>query len=253
MDKRIGAQLYTIRDYCETPENFEKAMEALKNIGYKTVQISGVKVDDAKFLREVCDKNGLEIICTHRGFPGFENNMDAEIERHKIYGSKYAGIGGLAADMWQTKEKLLETIEKLNGFSDKLKEHGITFTYHNHEWEFIKYDDGKSCMDYMLEYGRFSIMADVYWMAFAGIDPVRFIKKNGSRIECIHFKDLKVLPTRQVTMCEIGRGNLDWDEIIKACEEAGVKYAFVEQDTCDTDSIGCLETSYKYLASKGFN
>lgn len=255
MDKRIGAQLYTIRNYCQNVEDFDKAMEAISKIGYKTVQISGVKLDDPKAIKEICDKYGLEIICTHRSFAAFDEDFEAEVERHKIYDCPYAGIGGLAGQLTETKEIFFDTIEKLNEFSDKLKERGLTFTYHNHNWEFRKFDEGKkSYMDYMLEKGRFSLMVDVYWLAFAGINPAKFIREHGERIECIHFKDLKVkLAERGVTMCEIGCGNLDWDDIIKACEEVGVKYAFVEQDTCETDSIECLETSYKFLTTKGFN
>ena len=254
MDKRIGAQLYTIRDYCETNESFDQAMKKVSEIGYKTVQISGIKVDDARLIREICDKYGLEIICTHRGYTNFLEDIDAEIERHKIYGCDYAGVGGLPGDAKETKEIFFETIDKLNKISDVLKEHGLTFTYHNHEWEFRKFDGNKSYMDYMIERGNFSLLADVYWLAFAGINPAKFIREHGDRIECIHFKDLKVkLTERAVTMCEIGCGNLDWDDIIAACEEVGVKYAFVEQDTCETDSMGCLETSYNFLTTKGFN
>ena len=137
--------------------------------------------------------------------------------------------------------------------SDKLKEHGITFTYHNHAWEFIKFEDGTYYMDYMIEKGRFSLLVDVYWLAHAGIDPIKFIRENAGRINCVHFKDRKVYEGNDVNYSEIGCGNLDWDEIIKACEDAGVEFALVEQDTCRTDSMGCLETSYKYLTTKGFN
>ena len=53
-------------------------------------------------------------------------------------------------------------------------------------------------------------------------------------------------------MCEVGKGNLDWDDILAACEEAGVEYALVEQDTCETDPFDCLKTSYEFLKQKGF-
>ena len=41
MDKRIGAQYYTIRDYARTLEDFEESCRKVREIGYQTVQISG--------------------------------------------------------------------------------------------------------------------------------------------------------------------------------------------------------------------
>ena len=227
-------------------------MKSVKNIGYKYVQISGVEVNDAKFIKDVCDKSGLKILCTHRSYDAFLNDFDSEVERHKIYDSKYAGIGCLEKQHREDKETFLKTIETLNSISDRLKEHGIIFTYHNHAWEFSKLDN-KYYMDYLLEYGRFSIMADIYWIAYAGINPAKFIRENSGRIDCIHFKDLAVVNDSDVIYAEIGKGNLEWNEIITACQETEVKYVLVEQDTCLTDPMECLEISHDFLATKGFN
>ena len=48
------------------------------------------------------------------------------------------------------------------------------------------------------------------------------------------------------------QGNIDWDEIIEACEVSNVEYALVEQDICDGNPFDCLKTSYDYLTQKGF-
>lgn len=47
-------------------------------------------------------------------------------------------------------------------------------------------------------------------------------------------------------------GNLDWDAIIAAGEEAGCEWTMVEQDICQTNLFGCLKTSYDNLVTKGF-
>ena len=51
---------------------------------------------------------------------------------------------------------------------------------------------------------------------------------------------------------EVGEGNLRWDEIIAACDEAGALHAFVEQDTCDGDPVDSMAVSYRNLSAKGF-
>ena len=54
-------------------------------------------------------------------------------------------------------------------------------------------------------------------------------------------------------MAEIGEGNLDWDAIVAACDEAGVKWALGEQDRSKRDPMESLKMSYDYLCGKGFN
>lgn len=68
----------------------------------------------------------------------------------------------------------------------------------------------------------------------------------------VHFKDLKVNVDNSTEMAEVGEGNLDWDSIIGVCEEAGVKWALVEQDVCRRDPFESMKMSYEYLTGKGF-
>ena len=84
--------------------------------------------------------------------------------------------------------------------------------------------------------------------------PVKEIKKLAGRLPCVHFKDYGVVRggDPQVQFAPIGDGNLDWDEIIAACKESGVKYALIEQDNSfGADPFECLKRSYDFLISKG--
>ena len=84
---------------------------------------------------------------------------------------------------------------------------------------------------------------------------MKFIKKLGNRAMAIHFKDLKINLEGNVEIAEVGEGNLDWDEIIAVCDEAGAKWALVEQDKLwiDNDPFKALSVSYDFLREKGFN
>ena len=42
MALQIGAQYYTIRDFCQTLEDFRESCKKVAEIGYKTVQLSGI-------------------------------------------------------------------------------------------------------------------------------------------------------------------------------------------------------------------
>lgn len=48
----IGAQFYTLRDYCKTLEGLSESLKKVVDIGYKNVQISGVCAYEPAWLAE---------------------------------------------------------------------------------------------------------------------------------------------------------------------------------------------------------
>ncbi len=253
MDKRIGAQLYTVRDYTKTKEDFENTIAKLSEIGYKAVQLSGIGPIDAEDVKNICDRYNMIPVCTHRSMDEYLNNLGWSIDYHKTIGCTIAGLGAMP-DIWQgiSKERMIEFVEQMNEINAEFKKNGITFAYHNHAGEFEKID-GRYIMDYFIEKGEFDFIVDVYWLAYAGINPADFIRKAGKRAVVVHFKDMKIEKGNNQLMAEVMEGNLDWDSIIEACEEAGVAWAMVEQDVCQRNPIESLEISYNNLKTKGFN
>ena len=73
MDKRIGAQLFTLRASCKTAEDLDASFAKLQKIGYKTIQVSGIGPIPATVVKETADKYGLEIVCTHRSIDDFRD------------------------------------------------------------------------------------------------------------------------------------------------------------------------------------
>ena len=250
MDKRIGAQLYTLRDFTKTKEDFDSSMKKLHDIGYKAVQISAVGPIAPEVLKEICDNYGMVIACTHKGFDEYVNKTDEMIEFHKRLGCDIAGLGSMPEE-YRNIEKIAEFVEKMNVVAEKMSQNGITFAYHNHQFEFEKMQDGKFMMDYMIEHGNFDFIVDVYWLAVAGLNPAKYIRKMGKKAVVIHYKDLAVI-NHDVVMAEVMEGNLEWDEIIASSEEAGSRWAMVEQDVCRRDPFESMKISYNNLVTKGF-
>ncbi len=62
---KLGAQLYTLREQLQTEEDVRVGLKKVAEIGYKTVQVSGVGPIDPKVLKSICDDNVLQIIVTH--------------------------------------------------------------------------------------------------------------------------------------------------------------------------------------------
>ncbi len=256
MDKRIGAQLYTCRKFCQTIEGLDSTMKKVSEIGYKAVQISGVPREfTGRQIKECADRYGLKIACTHRDFDEFTERFDETVQLHKDMDCSIAGLGALTPQALESKENFYEFVKQADEVAEKLGECGIKFIYHNHSQEFAKLD-GKTMLDYMMENtcDNFNLVLDVYWAANAGVYPVTVMEKYAGRIPVIHYKDRKVVHWNDTDMCEIGQGVIDWDAIIDASERTGVEWAMVEQDWgwTDDDPFKALEISYKFLTEKGF-
>lgn len=250
MDKRIGAQYYTIRDFCKTIEDFDESCKKVAEIGYKTVQLSGIGNLEPDDIRKVLDKYSLEAICTHRPAQEFTDEFEKLVNYHKVTGCRYAGLGSMPG--FNAKRETIESfIKTYDPIAKKLKEHGLILTYHNHAFEFEKID-GKYVFDILADGVKdMEFILDAYWLSYAGVNPAKYIKKHKDRIACVHFKDIHVVEN-QVGMCEVLEGNIDWDDVIEACEYSNVKYAFVEQDTCNGNPFDSLKISYDNLKAKGF-
>ncbi len=249
MDQRIGAQLYTVREYCQNAQDFEETLKKLSHIGYQVVQLSAIGDMPAEVVRELCDRYGITVACTHRKLEDYTERMDEMIRYHKIVGAKVAGLGAVGKELRCDKKTLMNTISMFNRFAEQLGEHGLRFGYHNHAFEFAKIE-GRMVMDYLIEYGNFDFILDTYWAAYAGVDPSGLIQKLGKRASMIHFKDLAVDENSKVEITEVGQGNLDWDNIIASSKDC--EYALVEQDICKGDPFDSLKISYDYLSQKGF-
>lgn len=251
---KVGAQLYTLREYEKTLPDFTESMKKVAAIGYKTVQVSGVGVKDAKEIVNVTDGEGLEIATTHMGWPRFLNELDAVIEEHKIMKCKHPAIGGLPGE-YHCEDGHKKFIDELKPIAEKLAAEGMDFSYHNHNHEMVKYG-GRTWLAALYEDSSPDVLKaeiDTHWIVAGGGDPIEWIKKLSGRMPILHLKDMIVNEKREKLFAEIGEGNLNWKGILPAAEAAGVEYMMVEQDNCyGQDPFACLATSYRNLKAMGY-
>lgn len=255
MEKRIGAQLFTVRDFTKTIEDFDETCRKIHDIGYQIVQISGTNLK-ADEMKTVLDKYNLQVVTTHRGFEGFLNNLDEIIVYNQTLGCRLCGIGSMPWEIRANPEAVSQFIKDADKVSKELKQAGMLFGYHHHSFEFAKLD-GVRVIDHLIKETdpeAFLFIADTYWLQVGGVNPADFITGLGERAMAIHFKDLCINPKKDFAqeMAEVGEGNLDWDAIICACQKAGAKWALVEQDICNGDPFQSLKISYDFLTKKGF-
>lgn len=252
---KIGAQLYTLRDYTQDLDSFAETLARVADMGYTAVQVSATCPFDAGWLKAQLDKNGLVCPVTHTNQDRVADETDAVAAEHKIFGAKIVGLGS-APGIFEPETFSYESFrDRFVPVANRLKEQGLLLGYHNHHPEFGR-TDGVSIFERIIAdfpVDALTFILDTYWIQYAGGDPAEWIRKLIGRVHCVHFKDMSIVGKEQ-RMASIGEGNINFGACISACEDAGTEYAFVELDNCyGEDPFGCLERSYKYLKSKGLS
>jgi len=250
----LGAQLYTLRAKLSTLEGLDAMLKAVADIGYKAVQLSGISCEyTPEWITDKCREYGLEIASTHVSYEDLVNNIDKVIADHKIMGCKYIGLGCFPNFRELTEETMHEYLAALKPSLEKLKANGMYFVYHNHDFEFGRpQKDRPIFFDLMfdtLPADLLGLTLDMYWVQAGGADCAEWLYKLSDRAHCVHLKDMVYdMAERKPHYAPIGYGNMNYAAVVKACEEIGVKYGFVELDsTYGEDPLECLRKSYEYL------
>ncbi len=246
---KLGAQFYSIRDYCADAAGLRNAFRLVKEIGYEAVQISGIGSSiTAQDIANCVKEFDLPVPCTHSPYDRIINDTEALIAEHRLYGATEIGLGGIVNDLRKDLPTLRDTLGKLRVAAQKINAAGLTFAYHNHHREFL--DIGGTTMYDLLieECPEINFIHDVYWSVYAGKDPIYYINLLGKRMINIHFKDMDAAP--QGKICPCGEGIIDFKPIYDACVKNGIQNVYVEQDNAPDfgDSMAQMAISYKNLA-----
>lgn len=251
---KIGAQLFTLRDFCRNTEDFAATLAKVADIGYTTVQVSGTCAYDPLWLKGELQKNGLTCAITHTSFDRMLEMPEVVLAEHKIFGCDYIGLGyssGFHEDA--AVDRLVDAARQL---SKVFAPAGAKFMYHNHYEEMNRGADGKTRLLSLAERTtpeELGFTVDTYWLQYGGADVADYFKALAGRIDCVHFKDMRVVG-KEIRMAPVGEGSINFEKLIPLCYDGGTKYILVEQDNCyGEDPFDCLARSYRYLKAQGLS
>lgn len=234
----IAVTLYNLRAHCKDEANLSRTLGMLRKIGYRTVQVSAIPLEP-QIIRKHLDENGLGCCATHEGADDILHNPEKVAEKMAVLGCNYTALGS-APDVYVSHFGMAELGEKMSKSGEILAKHGVKLGYHNHSFEFNRQGGDCTLLDVLFDNSDPRYLyseLDVQWVARGGADPAAWIRKLAGRIDVIHFKDFTILSGANgvwdavPTLCEIGYGNLNWPEIVKACRETNVQTFSIEQDS----------------------
>ena len=269
----VGLQLYSVRD--SMAADFEGTLKAVHEMGYQGVEFAGIFDKTPEQVKALCEKYDLVPISAHVSIDDMLN-IPGVFEDYKKIGCKFIAVPYMPPQNLETAQKRDEMIELVRSFAVKAKAAGLQLVYHNHDFEFNRFDQKEYFLDRLyslIDADLLETELDTCWVKVAGEDPVKYLKKYSSRAHIVHLKDfykkgdnvegmyelIGVKPTEAEASAEafgfrpLGKGMQDMPAIIKASEEAGAEWVIVEQDrpTPGKEPMDEVKISADYLKSQG--
>lgn len=239
----VGLQLYTIRDAmaADVPGSLKK----VSDIGYKYLELANYS--DGKFygyapaeFKKMVEDLGMEVLSSHTQVEAAGITLDnAKImaDAHAALGVKYC-VQPWVEEADRNIESYKKMIGDLNEVGKIMKDTGIQFAYHNHNFEFANIDGIVPYYDLFMpemDADLITMEIDFYWVTKAGQDPVEMFNKYPGRFQLFHMKDMytETAPYFDIVkddIAPVGAGVIDFKRILAAKEVAGMKHLFVEDD-----------------------
>ncbi|MBG6207181.1 sugar phosphate isomerase/epimerase [Labrenzia sp. EL_126] len=227
----VSFQLYSARNFSP----WDNVLSHLSNLGYTQVEGFGGNYEDAPAFKALLDKHGLAMPSGHF-FPleQFEDDLGTVVATAKTLGMKRLFCPALPpeqrvadADAWTSVGKRLEDIGK------QVRDAGLRFGWHNHDFEFAACADGRLPMDILLQNApSIEWEADIAWIVRGGQDPLAWVDRYAERITTAHVKD--IAPEGECIdedgWADVGYGVMDWKTLTAALRNIGVDLFVMEHD-----------------------
>ncbi|MFC2107497.1 sugar phosphate isomerase/epimerase family protein [Bacteroidota bacterium] len=244
-DPDIGIQLYTLRDPIK--DGVVPVLQELSKIGYNNIEAYNFngkffEFDPGEF-KKIINDLGMKLTSTHTGIT--LENADEYIEAAKIAGLQFLVIPYPGSWPHDSIDDYKKMAEQFNLIGERVSGAGMNLGYHNHALEF-ELKDGEVPYDILLKETDPELVCfqpDIYWFKKGGADPIEYINEYPGRFKVWHIKDMAV----NGDTTAVGKGNIDFPEIFKFADIAGMKYFYVEQEQYDKAPIDCCQESIDYI------
>lgn len=240
MTNKLYAQLWSVNDFAT--KDFLGTLRQIAEMGYHGVEFAGYFDTPAKEMKNHLDELGLYAISSHVGIDNIKTNLEAEIEYLNTLGSKYLVCPG--ADI-STVENAKIYADLFNKVGEKCKKSGLIFAYHNHDHEF-KLDGGQYPLEVLFDNADPQLVKqqpDVYWVAYAGLDAVEYIKKNKDRCPIIHLKQIENYHTK--ANVDAGSGIIDFAKIMEIASQSD--FVYEQERSSSGTSLSNMKKSFDYI------
>ncbi|HTZ57846.1 MAG TPA: sugar phosphate isomerase/epimerase [Acidobacteriaceae bacterium] len=253
----IGLQLSTLVKHKVDQAELVSSLHQIAAIGFQEVEPWHAAYSiPAEQLRQDITGAGMTVSSGHFEYADLTNDFAGQMDYAQKLGLQWVVCPMLPKSQWMSPEGFHTAARQFNDWARRVNEVGMQFAFHNHDYEFRKFD-GITGYDILLQETDPKLVyleMDCYWIAQAGYDPVQMLNRLGHRVRMLHIKDRKPgFPTSydmsdgSSHFTEIGTGGIDWPAVLAVAKKLDVRHYFIEQDRIEGPPIDSLRASYTYL------
>ena len=239
----VGLQLYTIRD--AMADDVQGSLQKISGLGYRNLELANY--ENGKFygyspaeFKKMVEDLGMEVISSHTQVEAAGITLDNArkmADDHAALGVKYC-VQPWVEEADRNIESYKKMIADWNEVGRIMKDAGIQFGYHNHNFEFVNIDGIVPYYDIFMpemDAGLITMEIDLFWATKAGQDPVEMFNRYPGRFKLFHLKDMYTredpfFEVYKADIAPVGEGVIDFERILAAKDVAGMEYHFVEDD-----------------------
>lgn len=240
-----GIQVSSLKPLLMTEQQVQEAFRKMSALDCQVVQLQWIdpSVPVAGIAR-ILKENNINSVSV-------QDFYDLVLQNFEYYTDLNAATGGTWLCVSRIPERLKNTeglelyIAELRAMQNKLTPLGQTLCFHPVSGDYTAVS-GINAVEYLLEHmPELSLCLDLYHLNRNCSDMPGFIRRYGSRICMVHFKDAV-----GDTLVPSGQGDTNWTGVVQACLEASIPYGFVEQERWDRDPYQCLKEAMNWLDSE---
>lgn len=186
----VGIQLFTISHLDESvPEQLRRVAEA----GFDAAEPFTLGDDDPSEIGDAFEETSLENAGAHVGLEELEEEFEATVDAWTTVGVETFVIPSVDEKYFQSAEGVREIAGRINAIADRLEDHDLKLSYHNHEFEFVDLGN-QTAYECFVEHTNDNVLLqiDTGLVAAGGQDPVVLIAQIGERVDSLHVRDMRV-------------------------------------------------------------
>ncbi len=245
----VAVQMYTLRDL--TKDDFEGTLRAAADVGYKGIELAGFPDMPAEQFRILLNELDVQAAGAHISLQLLEEQLDAMLTYCVGIDCHYVVCPFLPETRRRSGTDYRNLGRQLDEIGARCQQHGLQFCYHNHAFEFERFD-GRFGMEILLEATDPALVqweVDAFWVEKAGVNASDMIRAYSGRCPLIHLKDMTKDESK--TFAEVGEGSVDFRPIFAAGDAGGAAWYIVEQDRCQRPPLESVRISLQHLKEWG--
>jgi sugar phosphate isomerase/epimerase len=224
----LSFQLYSARN--DPP--LDQQLPLLAAEGFTNVETYGAFYEDVEGARQLFHRHCLKARSGHFGLDLLEKDPGKVLEIADRFGMEIVVVPYLGAeDRPRDAVGWAAFGQRLAKAGVPVRDQGLRFAWHNHDFEFKPLPDGSHPIEHILVPGVLW-EADIAWIARANADPRPWLKRYSGKVPLVHVKDIAKAGEKldEDGWADVGAGILPWQDYWDLGVAAGAEAMIAEHD-----------------------